>query len=186
MPNGQLTDPFTTVSGVRQGCLLSAIIFLIVLDGVLRRSLDGRRRGILWNLTEHREDLDYADDIVLHSHNFGDMQAKLNNLVEESQKVGLRVNIEKTKDFRVNSRTTEAFRIGEEAIERVDNFLYLGSKIDENGGTLLDVQQTINKARGAFSRLKNVWSSSNINLHLKIKLFNACVKSVLLRVTRIS
>jgi hypothetical protein len=34
--------------------------------------------------------------------------------------------------------------------------LYLGSQIDENGGTLLDVQQIIKKARGAFSRLKNV------------------------------
>jgi hypothetical protein len=46
--------------------------------------------------------------------NFRDMQAKLNDLVEETQKVGLRVNIEKTKDLCVNSRTTEAFRIGEE------------------------------------------------------------------------
>ncbi len=44
----------------------------------------------------------------------------------------------------------------------------------------MDIQQRINKARGAFSRLKNVWSANNINLHLKIKLFNACVKSVLL------
>jgi hypothetical protein len=57
------------------------------------------------------------------------MQAKLNNLVEESQKVGLRVNIEKTKDLRVNSRTTEAFRIGEEAIERVfGTFLGYGGR----------------------------------------------------------
>ncbi len=80
-----------------------------MLDGVLRRSLDGRRRGILWNLTEHLEDLDYADDIVLLSHNFGDMQAKLNNFVEESQKVGLRVNIEKTKDL----RTAEQQRLSE-------------------------------------------------------------------------
>jgi hypothetical protein len=149
---------FTTVTGVRQGCLLSAIIFLIVLDEVLRRSL------------EHLEDLDYADDIVLLSHNFGDMQAKLNNLVDESQKVGLRVNIEKTKDLRVNSRTTEAFRIGEKVIERVDDLLYLGSKIDENGGTLLDVQQRINKARGAFSRLKNVWEGfRNHSLILQLK-----------------
>ncbi len=46
----------------------------------------------------------------------------------------------------------------------------------------MDIQQriNINKARGAFSRLKNVWRASNISLHLKIKLFNACVKSVLL------
>ncbi len=49
-----------------------------------------------------------------------------------------------------------------------------------SGGTLLKIQQRINKARGAFSRLKNVWRASNISLHLKIKLFNACVKSVLL------
>jgi hypothetical protein len=91
-----------------------------VLDEVLRRSLDEERRGILWNLTEHLEDLDYADDIVLLSHNFGDMQAKLDDLVRESQRVGLNVNIEKTKNLRVNSRTTAAFRIGEEVIERVD------------------------------------------------------------------
>jgi hypothetical protein len=54
----------------------------------------------------------------------------------------------------VNSRTTEASRVGEEVVERADDFLYLGSKIDENGGTLLDIQQKINKARGAFFRLK--------------------------------
>ncbi len=42
----------------------------------------------------------------------------------------------------------EAFRMGEEAIERVDDFLYLESKIDENGGTLLDIQQRINKVTG--------------------------------------
>ncbi len=90
---------------------MSAIISLIVLDDVLRRPVDGKKRGILWKLTEHLEDIDYADDIVLLTHNFRDMQAKLNDLVEESQKVGLRVNIEKTKDLRVNSRTTEAFKI---------------------------------------------------------------------------
>jgi hypothetical protein len=47
----------------------------------------------------------------------------------------------------VNSKTTETYKIGEEAIEPVDDFLYLGSKIDENGGTLLDIQQMINKRR---------------------------------------
>ncbi len=46
--------------------------------------------------------------------------------------------------------------------------------------THLDIQQRINKSRGAFFRLKNVWRASNISLHLKIKLFNACVKSVML------
>jgi hypothetical protein len=65
--------------------------------------LDGGRRGILWRLTEHLENLDYADDIVLLTLNFKDMQAKLDDFVEESQKVGLRVNIEKTKDKQRNN-----------------------------------------------------------------------------------
>ncbi len=84
---------------------------------------------MLWRLNEHIEDLDYADDIVLLSPNFRDLQAKLNDFVEESQKVGLRVN----------SRTTEDFGIAEEEIERVDDFLYLGFKIVEDGKTLLDI-----------------------------------------------
>jgi hypothetical protein len=64
----------------------------------------------------------------------------------------------------------------------------VGSKIDENGETFLhtsfltrpkkefyfDIQQRINKARGAFFKLKKVWSASNISLHLKMELFNAC------------
>jgi hypothetical protein len=56
-------------------------------------------------------------------------------------------------DLCVNSKRTEAFRIGEEAIKRVDDSLYLGYNIDENEGILLDIQQRENKARGAFSTL---------------------------------
>ncbi len=47
------------------------------------------------------------------------------------------------------------------------------------GRTLSDIQQRISNARGAFANLKKMWSVSNISLHLKVKLLNACVKSVL-------
>jgi hypothetical protein len=66
--NGQLTTPFETKSVVRQGCLLSPLLFLVVLNKVLRASLDGKAGGICWKLTETFEDLDYADDICLLSH----------------------------------------------------------------------------------------------------------------------
>ncbi len=114
--------------------------------------------GIQWQLTEHLEDLDYVDDLTLWSHNS-------------------KINISKTKDLRVNSNTTEAFKIREEAIETVDDFTYLGSA---DGRGLLDINQKKSKARSAFAKLKSIGRSNNISLHLKMKLFNACVKSVLL------
>jgi hypothetical protein len=52
---------------MRQGCLLCPLLFLVVLEKVLRASLDGKARGIRWKLTETLEDLDYADDIYLLS-----------------------------------------------------------------------------------------------------------------------
>jgi hypothetical protein len=43
---GQISDQINTSSGVRQGCLLSSLLFLLVLDGVLRRALGGKKRGL--------------------------------------------------------------------------------------------------------------------------------------------
>jgi hypothetical protein len=77
---------------VRQGCLLSPLLFLVVLDKVLRATLDGKARGMRWKLTETLEDLDYADDICLLSHSQAHLQSKLSNLCYESKKAGLEIN----------------------------------------------------------------------------------------------
>jgi len=66
-------------------------LFLLVLDGVLHRALDGKKRGLTWRLKESLEDMEHADDICLvSSHIREHMQKKLDDLWEESKKVGLR------------------------------------------------------------------------------------------------
>jgi hypothetical protein len=50
----------------------------------------------------------------------------------------------------------------------------------EDGGAAMDIDIKIQKARGAFSRLRRIWQSAFIHKDTKIKIFNACVKSVLL------
>jgi hypothetical protein len=52
--------------------------------------------------------------------------------------------------------------------------------VSEDGGAAKDIDIRIQKARGAFSRLRKIWQSSFIHKDMKIKIFNACVKSVLL------
>jgi hypothetical protein len=62
--------------------------------------LDGRNRGITWRLRETLEDMEYADDVRLVSHKYEHMQRKLDDLWEESKKVGFEINSSKTEEIR--------------------------------------------------------------------------------------
>ena len=67
---------FDVKSAVRQGSVLPALLFNIVIDWVLSRTTEDRRRGIGWTLSTVLEDVDYANDIALLSHSFTGMQEK--------------------------------------------------------------------------------------------------------------
>ena len=82
--NGKLTEPFNVQTGVRQGCLLSPVIFLMVVDWVMKQSTADRRTGIQWTFMKQLEDLDLADDISLLSHKQQDAQEKLGRVAEEA------------------------------------------------------------------------------------------------------
>ena len=56
----------------------------------------------------------------------------------------------------------------------------MGSIVAEKGGTSREVNARIQKARGSFSKLRRPWLSKSLRKDTKIRIFNACVKSVLL------
>lgn len=62
----------------------------------------------------------------------------------------------------------------------MEAFTYLGSVIDKQGGTDADVKSRIGKARAAFLQLRNIWSSKELGLRTKVRMFNTNVKAVLL------
>lgn len=179
---GSLSDPINCQSGVRQGCLLSPLIFLIVLDEVLAETLDGQRTGVQWLLrsNEHLEDLDFADDIALLSTRRSDMQSKLSKLQQNARRVGLDINVGKTKSMYVGPQPGPSFDLNGVAVENVSDFTYLGSKLTPDGGTRDDVTSRVRKAQSSFGQLLNIWRSKLLSLRTKIRIFNANVKSVLL------
>ncbi|KAL9970181.1 hypothetical protein ACROYT_G022514 [Oculina patagonica] len=63
----KLTDWFSVRSGLRQGCVLSPMLFLVAIDWIMRKTIGNKRRGIRWTLTSLLEDLDFADDVALVS-----------------------------------------------------------------------------------------------------------------------
>ena len=54
-------------SGVKQGCNMSGFLFLLVIDWIMRKTLEGDNTGIRWKLWSKLNDLDFADDIALIS-----------------------------------------------------------------------------------------------------------------------
>ena len=60
----------------------SPLLFLLVMDGVLRRALNGKKRGLTWRVQESLEDMEYAEDVCLVSHKYEHMCRKLEGIQE--------------------------------------------------------------------------------------------------------
>ena len=137
--NGQKTQPLNMRTGVRQGCLLSPLLFLVALDWVTRTAFD-RKRGIQWTFTTSLEELDFADDLALLSHRIQDMRDKTRALEVQSAKVGLKINATKTKLMRIGTKRDDGVSVARERVEEVDKFTYLGGTVSKKGGTDEDIQ----------------------------------------------
>ena len=103
----------------------------------------------------------------------------MDNLWEESKKVGLEINSSKTEEIRVNTTTNRYLRLNGEDIKRSSDFCYLGSNVAEDSGARTDVNVRIQKARGSTSKLRKVWLSASTQKDTKIRIFSACMKLVL-------
>uniref|UniRef100_A0A914VG25 Reverse transcriptase domain-containing protein n=1 Tax=Plectus sambesii TaxID=2011161 RepID=A0A914VG25_9BILA len=173
--NDGLTDLFGVETGVRQGCILSPFLFLIALDFVMRRALDQQHAGIPFGQRQ-LVDLDFADDIALIGltlQNLADLTTILEN---EAARIGLRINSLKTKVMRIGYiRSNIPVIVGQQRIEEVDQFTYLGSVIADDGNAKHHVKCRLGKASAVFQRLRPIWRSSTIALPIKIRLFNSIV-----------
>ena len=64
--SGQISESFEAKTGLRQGCLLSPFLFLLVIDWIMKSVTSNRNNGIQWT---QLDDLDFVDDLALLSHN---------------------------------------------------------------------------------------------------------------------
>ncbi|XP_062587192.1 uncharacterized protein LOC134248835 [Saccostrea cucullata] len=177
---GQMSDSFEVKTGFRQGCLLSPFLFLLVIDWIMRTTTSGRNNGIQWTLLMQLDDLDFADNLALLSHNQSQMQDKTTRLATTSAGTGLKINLKKTELMKINTTVQASVTVGGEPIKEVESFIYLGSVVDRQGGTDRDIKSRIGKARTAFTMLKNIWASKIIPITTKLRILNSSVKSILL------
>ena len=121
------TDWFQMRKGVRQGCILSPCLFNLDAEYIMRNAgLDEAQAGIKIagrNISNRR----YADDTTLMAESKEELKSFLMKVKEESEKVGLKLNIQKTEIMASSPITS--WQIDGETMETVRDFILRGSKI---------------------------------------------------------
>ncbi|VDP45267.1 unnamed protein product [Schistosoma curassoni] len=84
------------------------------------------------------------------------MQKKTTSVVAASAAIGLNIHKRKSRILRYNTACTNPITIDGEVLGDVKTFAYLGSIIDEHGGSDVDMKARIDKARASHLQLKNI------------------------------
>ena len=127
-----------------------------------------------WTLWTQLDDLNFADDLVLLSHNHSQMQDKTILLETTSAGTGLKINRKKTELMKMNTIANRPVTVGGEPIREVESFVYMGSVVDQQGGRERDVTARIGKARAAFYHAQahlGIWRNQHENQipHLQLQ-----------------
>ena len=146
----------------------------------MRRTTKHGNTGIRWNFNNFLEDLDFADDLALISSSGRHIQTKVSNLGRYAKMTGLRINTAKIMIMSWNNPAGRKVQVDGEELEVVAKFVYLGGTVTQERGSDEDVKSRLGKARAAFSKLRNIWKSSQLKLKTKLKIFQSNVVAVLL------
>ena len=119
--------------------------------------------------------LRYADDTTLLAEREMNLKNLILDIKQEGEKMGLHLNIKKTKIMTTTASGEVKFRINDEEIESVQDFIFLGTKIDYSGESTLEIKCRIVFGRTAMVGMNKTWKSKDIILTTKSKLVNAIV-----------
>ena len=118
-------------------------------------------------------DLRYADDITLMGESEEELKSLLMKVKEESEKVGLKPNIQKTKIMA--STTITSWQIDGEIMKTVRDFIFWGYKITADGDCSHEMKRCLLLERKAMTNLDSILKSRDITLPTKVCLVKAMV-----------
>ncbi|XP_050310861.1 uncharacterized protein LOC126746595 [Anthonomus grandis grandis] len=156
-------------------CTISPKLFTLALEDVFK-TLDWNERGIKID-GKHLSHLRFADDIVLFSQNIIELQDMLAELQRESKRIGLTMNLNKTK---VMSPDNIQVHIEDRIIDNVEEYVYLGHciKLGKENQTA-EINRRVRLTWAATGKLSHVLRNETIPINLKRKVFNACLLPVM-------
>ena len=153
----ETTDWFQTGKGVRQGCILLPCLFNLYAEYIMRNAgLEESQAGI--NISRRNiNNLRYADDTTFMAESEEELKSLLMKGKVESEKVGLKLNIQKTKIMAPGPITS--WQRDGKTVETVTDFILLGSKITADGDCSHEIKRHFFLGRKAMTNLGSILKS---------------------------
>ena len=153
------TDWFQIGKGVHQGCMLSPCLFNFYAEYIMQNArLDDAQAGIKI-AGRNINNLRYEDDTTLMAES-EELKSILMKVKEESEKVGLKLNIQKTKIM--SSGPITSWQVDKETMETGRDFIFLGSNITADGDCNHKIKRCLLLGRKAITNLNSILKSRNI------------------------
>ena len=134
------TGWFEVKSGVKQGCVMSGFLFLLVIDWMMRRTVAHAGTGIRWKITTMLADIDFAGDLAIILSTNTQIKKKIDHLNRNGKGTGLKISTTKIKLMRISANNSNAVVVDGQQVEDVDSFDYLRARIIKHGGTEDDIK----------------------------------------------
>jgi len=172
------TDWFQKGKGVCQGCILSPCLFNLYAEYIMRKAgLEEAQAGTKI-ARRNINNLRYADDTTLMAESEEELRSLLMKVKEGREKVGLKLNIQKTKIMASGPITS--WQIDGETVETVADFIFGGSKITADFDCSHGIKRCLLLGRKVMTNLDNIFKSRDIPLPTKVRLVKAMVFPVVI------
>ena len=172
------TDWLQIGKGVCQGCILSPCLFNFYAEYIMRNARPEEAQAGIKISGRNINNLRYADDTTFMAESEEELKSLLMKVKEENEKVGLKLNIQKTKIMASGPITS--WEIGGETVETVSDFIFLGSKITADGDCSHEIKRCLLLGRKVMNNRDSILKSRDITLPPKVHLVKVMVFPVVM------
>ena len=165
------TGLFQVGKGVRQGCILSPCFFNLHAEYIIRNAGLDEAQAEIRIARRNINNLRYAYDTTLMAESEEELKCLLVKVKEESEKICLKLNIQKTNIMASDPITS--WEIDGQTVEAVSDFIFLGSKITADGDCSLEITRHLLLGRKVITNLDSILKSRDITLSTKVHLVKA-------------
>ena len=177
------TDWFQIGKGVCQGCILLLCLFNFSAEYIMRNAgLQEAQAGIKI-AGRNINNLRYADDTTLMAESKEELKSLLMKVKEESEKVGLMLNIQETKIMASSPITS--WQIDGKTMKTVRDFISLDSKITVDGDCSHEIKRSLLLGRKVMIKLDSILKSRDVTLPIKVYLVKTMVFPVVMLDVRV-